>query len=55
MTKQEAIRPEDISGRIVKEAYYKPEYVALWKKLDADPTVEEVLRNFPVRQPVLWL
>jgi hypothetical protein len=33
----------------------KPEYVALWKKLDADPTVEEVLRNFPVRQPVLWL
>ena len=32
----------------------KPEYIALWKKLDADPTVEEVLRNFPVRQPVLW-
>jgi hypothetical protein len=33
----------------------KPEYVSLWKKLDADPTVEEVLRNFPVRQPVLWI
>jgi hypothetical protein len=33
----------------------KPEYIALWKKLDADPTVEEVLRNLPVRQPVLWL
>jgi hypothetical protein len=32
----------------------KPEYIALWKKLEADPTVEEVLRNFPVRQPVLW-
>lgn len=32
----------------------KPEYIALWKKLDADPTVEEVLRNLPVRQPVLW-
>ena len=32
----------------------KPEYLALWKKLDADPTVEEVLRNLPVRQPVLW-
>ena len=36
-------------------ALEKPEYVALWKKLDADPTIEEVLRNFPVRQPVLWL
>jgi hypothetical protein len=32
----------------------KPEYIALWRKLDADPTVEEVLRNFPVRQPLLW-
>jgi hypothetical protein len=32
----------------------KPEYIALWKKLDHDPTVEEVLRNWPVRQPVLW-
>jgi len=33
----------------------RPEYLALWKKLDPDPTVEEVLRNFPVRQPVLWV
>jgi nitrite reductase/ring-hydroxylating ferredoxin subunit len=32
MTKQEVIRPEDISGGIVKEAYYKPEYVALEKE-----------------------
>jgi len=32
----------------------KPEYLGLWKKLDHDPTVEEVLRNWPVRQPVLW-
>ena len=32
----------------------KPEYIDLWKKLDHDPTVEEVLRNWPVRQPVLW-
>jgi hypothetical protein len=35
-------------------ALEKPEYVALWRKLEADPAVEEVLRNFPVRQPVLW-
>jgi hypothetical protein len=33
----------------------KPEYLALWRKLEADPTVEEVLRNYPVRQPVLWV
>jgi hypothetical protein len=33
----------------------KPDYLALWKKLDPDPTVEEVLRNWPVRQPVLWV
>jgi hypothetical protein len=24
-------------------------------KLEPDPTVEEVLRNFPVRQAVLWV
>ena len=33
----------------------KPEYIALWRKLDHDPTVEEVLRNWPVRQPLLWV
>ena len=33
----------------------QPEYLALWRKLDPDPTVEEVLRNFPVRQPLLWV
>jgi hypothetical protein len=31
------------------------DYIALWRKLDPDPTVEEVLRNFPVRQPLLWV
>jgi Alginate lyase len=33
----------------------KPEYLELWRRLDPDPTVEEVLRNFPVRQPLLWV
>ncbi len=33
----------------------RPEYLELWRRLDSDPTVEEVLRNFPVRQPVLWV
>jgi hypothetical protein len=27
----------------------------LWKKLRADSTVDEVVRNFFVRQPVLWV
>jgi phenylpropionate dioxygenase-like ring-hydroxylating dioxygenase large terminal subunit len=32
MTKQEVIRPVDESGRIVKEAYYQAEYLALEKE-----------------------
>jgi hypothetical protein len=36
-------------------AYRKPEYLALWKRLNPDPTVEETIRNYPIRQPVLWL
>jgi hypothetical protein len=36
-------------------ALHKPEYIALWRKLDPDPKVEEVVRNFPIRQPVLWI
>jgi hypothetical protein len=31
------------------------EYIELWKKLPADSTVEEVVRNFFIRQPVLWM
>ncbi len=30
-------------------------YLELWRRLKADPTVPEVVRNFPVRQPLLWL
>ena len=33
----------------------RPEYLALSRRLEADPTVEEVLRNLPVRQPLLWV
>jgi len=36
-------------------ALNKPEYLALWRKLDPDPAVEEVRRNFPYRQPLLWV
>jgi hypothetical protein len=33
----------------------EPRYVALWRTLDPDPTVDEVVRNYPVRQPLLWM
>jgi hypothetical protein len=36
-------------------ALSKPEYFAPWNKLDPDPTVEEVIRNYPIRQPLLWV
>jgi hypothetical protein len=36
-------------------AYREEEYVDLWKRLDPDPTVPEVIRNHPIRQPLLWL
>ena len=32
----------------------RPQYLTLWKKLDPDPADPEIIRNFPVRQPVLW-
>ncbi|MBS1815353.1 MAG: alginate lyase family protein [Acidobacteria bacterium] len=31
------------------------EYIQLWEKLDPDSTDPEVIRNFPVRQPLLWV
>ena len=33
----------------------RPEWIETWKKLEADPTNEEVLRNQPIREPVLWV
>jgi hypothetical protein len=36
-------------------ALRRSEYIELWKKLPGDSTVDEVVRNFFVRQPVLWL
>jgi hypothetical protein len=35
-------------------ALNKPEYLALWRKLNPNPKTEEAVRNYPVRQPVLW-
>ena len=36
-------------------ALHRPDYVTLWQSLPADSDVEEVIRNFFIRQPVLWL
>ncbi len=36
-------------------ALNKPAYLDLWRKLNEDPSVEEAIRNYPIRQPVLWM
>jgi Alginate lyase len=36
-------------------ALHRPDFVELWKTLPADSRVEEVIRNFFIRQPVLWV
>jgi hypothetical protein len=33
----------------------EPDYIALWKTLDPDPADKEILRNYPIRQPLLWV
>ncbi len=37
------------------EAYNNKEYIELWKKLEGSPETAEVLRNLPIRNPLLWL
>jgi hypothetical protein len=37
------------------QAFDKRDYIELWKTLKADSTVEEVIRNYFIRQPVVWL
>ncbi len=32
-----------------------PDYLTLWRNLNPDPTDPEVIRNFPIRQPILWV
>ncbi len=31
------------------------DYVALWKTLNPDPADKEIIRNYPIRQPLLWV
>jgi hypothetical protein len=36
-------------------AFSRVEYLRLWLGLNADPGTEEIIRNFPIRQPLLWV
>jgi hypothetical protein len=36
-------------------AFADPGYLELWRKLSADSSVDEVIRNFFIRQPALWI
>lgn len=36
-------------------AYKRQDYLDLWQRLNPDPVVSEVIRNHPIRQPVLWM
>lgn len=33
----------------------RADYLAIWRGLDPDPADPEIVRNYPIRQPVLWL
>ncbi len=34
--------------------FENPQYLEVWKRLKADPTTPEILRNVPLRHPLLW-
>ncbi len=36
-------------------AYQEQRYLDLWKNLDPDPQDDEVIRNYAIRQPILWV
>jgi len=44
-----------ISLLFAGRAFGQPDYIELWKRLPPDSTVDEVVRNFFIRQPVLWV
>ncbi len=37
------------------EAFNNKDWFDTWKQLDHAPTIEEVIRNLPVRHPLIWL
>ena len=45
-------QPSLLFGGLVLD---QPAWIALWRTLDPDPTSPEIIRNFPIRQPILWV
>jgi len=37
------------------EALQRSQYIDVWRRLDPDPKVPEIIRNMPIRQPLLWV
>jgi hypothetical protein len=35
--------------------FAEADYLSTWESLEADPTTFEVLRNLPLRHPLLWI
>jgi hypothetical protein len=36
-------------------ACHEQTYIDLWKTLNPDPTDKEIVRNYPIRQPLFWI
>jgi hypothetical protein len=36
-------------------ACHEQKYIDLWKTLNPDPADKEIIRNYPIRQPLLWV
>lgn len=36
-------------------ACHRSQYIALWKMMNPDPADPEIIRNYPIRQPLLWV
>jgi hypothetical protein len=36
-------------------AFHEQKYIDLWTTLNPDPTDKEIIRNYPIRQPLLWV
>jgi hypothetical protein len=34
---------------------HEQKYIDLWKTLNPDPADKEIIRNYPIRQPLLWV
>jgi len=36
-------------------AFHEQKFIDLWNTLNPDPTDKEIIRNYPIRQPLLWV